>query len=105
MTSAPTHKNDGRAMNVKLEAFIAEVTSAPPFVAALETHPELKGQMDALERALRHVDQKADEDPCMIESFDQILAIIERSDLSIKTRLIQIGNVLRALRDAGRTVN
>jgi hypothetical protein len=108
MTAVPIRTHTRKmvaAMNIKFEAFIAEVTSAPQFVAALETHPQLKGEMDALERGLRHVDQMADEDPCMVESFDQIVAIIERGDLSIKQRLIQIGNVARSLRDAGRTVN
>jgi len=92
-------------VNTKIAAFIAEVTGAPPFVAALETHLELKGDMEAFERGLRHVDRKADEDPCMVESFDQIVAIIERGDLSIKQRILGVCEVFRQLRDAGRTVN
>jgi len=32
-------------------------------VAALETHPELKDEMEAFEQALRVVDEKADGDP------------------------------------------
>jgi hypothetical protein len=89
----------------KLERFIREIRSAPQFVAWVKQRPDGEAQMQAVETGLRFVDQRADDDPEMLASFDEICRLIDRQDLSIKQRLLAVKEVFVRLREAGRVLN
>jgi hypothetical protein len=86
----------------KIEIFISEIRNWPEFVAAAASDSRLPEHVDAIERGLNFIDRKADDDPATIEIFDKIVAVIGRSDLSLKERLLEVGKLLVQFRDAGR---
>ena len=88
-------------MTDKINAFIAEIRTSPKIIAGVAQDPTLSDHLDAIERGIEEV-QRRDE---LIEIFDKIQAVIDRGDLSMHTRLIEIGKLLTEARDAGRSVN
>jgi hypothetical protein len=59
-------------MSTKIEAFIAELQRMPKFVAASATDPHWIAELAAIERGLIAIEQKADDDPQMLDAFDKI---------------------------------
>jgi hypothetical protein len=88
-------------MSEKIDAFIAKIRAAPEFIAGATADPTKSDELDAVERGIEAVYRDAE----MIETFDKIQAVVDRSDLSMKMRLIEIGRLFTQLRDAGRSVN
>jgi hypothetical protein len=90
-------------MSDKIEAFIAEIRNWPKFVAEVSLDgPRWTRELEAIERGLNFIDRKADDDPATIEIFDKIVAVIGRSDLTLRQRLLEVGKLLVQVRDAGR---
>jgi hypothetical protein len=87
-------------MNAKIDAFVEQIRKRPKFVAASATDPKWIEQLTAIERLFNAIDRKADDDPKTIEIFDNILAVIGRSDLSLKERLLEVGKLFVQFRDA-----
>jgi hypothetical protein len=88
-------------MTAKIDAFIAEIRLRPAFIDAAAADSKKLDELDAIERGLLAVYRN----PEMIEIFDKIQAVIDRGDLSLKERLLDIGKLLTQARDAGRSVN
>jgi hypothetical protein len=88
-------------MTDKIDAFIAEIRARPEFIAGVAADPKKADDLAAMERGLVTVYGN----PEMIEVFDKIEAVIDRRDLSMKERLLEIGKILTLVRDAGRSVN
>jgi hypothetical protein len=88
-------------MTAKIDKFIAEIRSRPAFIDAAVVDPQKLNELAAIERGLFAVYRN----PEMIEIFDKIQAVIDRGDLSLKERLLDIGKLLTQARDAGRSVN
>jgi hypothetical protein len=89
-------------MNDRIDGFVSQIRKRPKFVAASATDPKWIKELDQLEHLLHAVDQKAGHDPKTIEIYDKIVAVIGRSDLSLKERLLEVGKLLVQFRDAGR---
>ena len=87
-------------MSAKIDAFLEEVRNMPGFVAASATDPKWIAELDAIKRVLNAIDRKADDDPQTIEIFDKLLIVVERSDLSLKQRLLEVGKLFVQFRDA-----
>jgi hypothetical protein len=87
-------------MSAKIEAFLTEIRNMPGFVAASAIDPKWIAELDAIERMLNAIDRKADDDPQTIEIFDKLLIVIDRNDLSLKQRLLEVGKLLVQFRDA-----
>jgi hypothetical protein len=87
-------------MSNKIDVFLTEVRNMPKFVAASAIDPKWTEQLAAVERLLNAIDRKADDDPATIEIFDKILAVIDRSNLSLKERLLAIVELFVQFRDA-----
>jgi hypothetical protein len=92
-------------MNAKIDAFITEVRNMPGFVKASATDPKWIAGLEAIERGLNAIDRKADDDPGMIEIFDRIQSVVDRVDLPIKQRLLEVGKLSAQARDAIKIVH
>jgi hypothetical protein len=83
-------------MTAKIDAFLSEVRNMPEFAAAIAA-----GRIrddDGLERALSAVGRRADEDPAVVDIYDEIQVTIGRRDLAMKAKLTALGKLfLRAL--------
>ena len=88
-----------------MDEFIAEVRGSPQFVAALAADAKWEHELLAIVNGLIAVDKQADDDALMLEALDKIQAVVSQSDLSIKQRLLEVEQILRGLRDAGRNVH
>src|ERR1700675_794645 len=77
-------------MHPVAERFIEEIRTASGFVAAAERDPAWHDQLDAIERALRHVYDHADEIPAAQEVFDFICDAIGDRAVPLKARLLAL---------------
>jgi hypothetical protein len=89
----------------KIEAFLTEVRNAPGFVEASIADPKWLDQLAGIERGLKTVDREADNDPAMLDALDEIQAVIDRADLTLKQRLLKVGRILGELRDTLKIVH
>jgi hypothetical protein len=89
----------------KVDNFLDEIRGSPKFAAAAATDPKWIEQVDAIERGLNAVDRVANEDPAILEIFDEIQTAISRADLSLKQRLLEVVRLITEVRDLGRKVN
>jgi hypothetical protein len=89
-------------MTTKIDAFIAEIRDCPEFIAAVALDSQYSDHIDNIERGLNAVDRWVDNDPAIIEIFDNILVVIARIDLSWKERLLEVGRLFTQVRDVGR---
>ena len=87
-------------MSAKINAFLAEVRNAPAFVVASANDPKWLEVFEAVERGFVTVDRLVDDDPAIIDIFDKILAVIGRSDLSLKQRLLEVEKLLIQIRNS-----
>ena len=87
-------------MNAKIKTFVEQIRKRPKFVAASAIDPKWTEQLAAVERLLNAIDRKADDDPATLKILDKVLAVIARSDLSLKERLLQVGELFVQFRDA-----
>jgi hypothetical protein len=87
----------------KIGNFISEISSTPSFIAVAASDPQWSNHLANIERALNGIDQRADDEPAMIEIVDEIQAVIARNDLSLKQRLLKVGELLTKVRDAKGT--
>jgi hypothetical protein len=92
-------------MSTKIDSFITEARNMPGFVAASATDPNWIEQLAGIERGLNAIDRAADNNPAMLDALDKIHAVISRSDLSIKQRLLAIGELLVSARDSIKIVH
>ena len=92
-------------MHGRFEAFISEVTSAPQYLTGIRQQPHVVSQMQAFEHGLRLIEQRATDDPAMLDCFDEICCIVDRGDLSMKQRILAVVEVLRRLCDVSRSIN
>jgi hypothetical protein len=88
-------------MTAKIDAFIADIRSSPKFAAAAASDSQWSDHLEAMERAFAALYRN----PEMIDALDKLQAVIDRRDLSMKEKLIEIGKTLTEVRDAGRSVN
>src|SRR6266705_2649360 len=94
--------DDARSyMSTKIDAFISEIRARPEFVAAAALDPKKSDDLDTIEYGLNVIDRWADDDPATVDIFDKIQNVIGRGDLSIKQRLLEMGELLTQFRDAG----
>ena len=92
-------------MNTKIKKFVNEVRNMPGFVAASASDPAWFEHLEAMERTFAFVDRQADDDPRMVDLLDKIESIVGRTDLQIKRRLLEVGELLRNWRDTLKIVN
>jgi butyrate kinase len=88
-------------MTAKIDTFIAEIRSRPEFIAAVAVDPKKSDELEAIANGIEAVYRN----PEMIAAFDEIQNVIDRRDLSMKQRLLEIGKILAKARDSGRSVN
>jgi precorrin-6x reductase len=86
-------------MTAKIDALLAEVQAMPEFIAELAISPKRPQElMEGLERALIAVGRRADEDPAVVEIYDEVMFTIGRRDLATKEKLSALSRLfLRAL--------
>jgi hypothetical protein len=77
------------------EIFLHQMRTSPKFVAAVAEHPELVEHADAIEYAISQIYQLGDEDAKWLDMYDQIGALLARESMSIKARLLALGEILR----------
>jgi hypothetical protein len=87
-------------MTDKIDAFLNEVRTMPGFVAASASDPGWLTKLDVFERSLLAVDRLADDDPAILDIFDEIQTAAGRSDLFLKQRLLEVSRLLAKVRDA-----
>jgi len=92
-------------MGAKIDAFISEILAQPGFIAAAASDPQWSNHLDNIERGLNGIDQRADDEPAMIEIVDEIQTVIAPNDLSLKQRLLRVEKLLAKARDAGRIIH
>lgn len=92
-------------MNAGIDKFLNEVRNAPSFVKASAADPKWIGELEAIERVLNNLDRKADDDPQLMETMDNIQSVVGHRDLSIKQRLLGVGKLLTQARDAIKIVH
>jgi hypothetical protein len=88
-------------MNAKIDAFVEQIRKRPKFVAAAASDPKWIGQLEAIRQFLHAVHRN----PEMIGASDKILAVIDRSDLSLKQRVLAVGKLLTQIRDTIKIVH
>jgi hypothetical protein len=86
-------------VNDHIDRFISSIRIWPAFVAAAASDPQWSNHLDNIERGLNGIDQKADDDPRLIEILDEMLAVVARDDLSLKERLLMVGKLFVQVRD------
>ena len=86
-------------MNSKIDAFLSEVRNMPAFVTAAAADPEWFTAFAGIERGLNALSRLADNDPAIIDIFDEVQTVIGRGDLSLKQRLLEVGRLLTQVRD------
>jgi hypothetical protein len=92
-------------MSTKIDSFITEVRNMPGFVAASAIDPTWLETLEGMERCLDAIDRNADTNPVMLDTLDDIQAVIDRSDLTLKQRLLKIVELLVRVRDTIKIVN
>lgn len=88
-------------MTPKIDTFIAEIRTRPEFTAGVAADPKKADDLAAIEDGLVALYR----DASLVDAFDKLEAAIDRRDLSMKQKLLAIGKILTAARDAGRSVN
>jgi hypothetical protein len=86
------------AVTARIDAFLADVRNMPTFVAGVATDPKRGREViEGLERSLLAIDRLANDDPALVEIYDEIVATMARRDLATKEKLSALGKLfLRA---------
>lgn len=93
-------------MSTRIDAFLSEVRNMPEFIAELAIGPTRPRELiEGLERGISGVDRLANDDPAVVEIYDEILATIGRRDLSTKEKLSALGKLLLQAADTMKKVN
>jgi hypothetical protein len=87
-------------MTPAIEAFLKEVREAPEFIAGVAADPQKLEDFSAIERGIEAIERLADRQPIFLDDIDRLSALVSRSDLSIKQRLLESIEIMRAVRDA-----
>ena len=77
------------------EAFLAQIRSSTKFVAAVAQHPDLVAHLGAVELAIMHINELGDDDGVWLDRYDQIRAILARESMTVKERLLALGEIMR----------
>lgn len=81
-------------MRTTPEVFLDQIRSSAKFIAAVAQHPHLFAHMNAVEFAIVRIHELGDDDPVWLDRYDQIRALLARESMTIKQRLLALGEIL-----------
>jgi hypothetical protein len=87
--------------------FIETVKRMPRFVEALAKDPAVWGEhLRGIEVGIQRITELADEEPAIwLDRFDEVCTLLGNERLSIKQRLLGLGELLEKFRPAQRRMN
>jgi hypothetical protein len=74
-------------MSSAIDSFVDKIKHRPKFAAAAASDPVWSEHLAAIEFALKEIDRRANDDPAMVEVFDNVVALISDNDRTLRQRL------------------
>jgi hypothetical protein len=86
-----------------ISEFFQAIRRRPKFTRAAQADPHWHTELDDLQGVIERLAAK--DDPDVIELVDDLMRIIDRKSITLKQRLLAIGERLTELRNRRRPVN